>query len=61
MHGPMIRLPIECKFQRTKVDKTSASFESVASVFGNVDAGGDIVEPGAFTESLKQRRPKGIR
>jgi HK97 family phage prohead protease len=33
-------------------------FEGYASVFGNVDGGGDIVEKGAFSKSLKGRKPK---
>lgn len=31
--------------------------EGYASIFGNVDLGGDIVERGAFTESLGKRMP----
>lgn len=31
------------------------TFEAIVSVFGNVDMGGDIVEKGAFTKSLKER------
>lgn len=31
------------------------TFEAIVSVFGNVDQGGDIVEKGAFTKSLKER------
>ena len=34
-------------------------FQAYASVFGNVDSYGDIVEPGAFTETLKAWREKG--
>lgn len=29
-------------------------FEAYASVFGNIDSYGDVVQPGAFTESLKE-------
>jgi hypothetical protein len=35
-----------------KVDATSGEFEGYASVFGNVDAGGDTVVKGAFTKAL---------
>ncbi|MBM3763275.1 MAG: HK97 family phage prohead protease [Acidobacteria bacterium] len=30
-------------------------FEGIASVYGNVDSYGDIVEPGAFSKSIKER------
>lgn len=33
------------------------TFEGYASVFGTRDFGGDVVERGAFAESLKERRP----
>lgn len=35
-------------------------FEGYASTFGNVDLGGDIVERGAFSETLKKRTPADI-
>jgi uncharacterized protein len=31
------------------------TFTGMASVFGNVDLGGDVVEPGAFTRSLQHK------
>lgn len=34
--------------------------EGYASVFNNVDLGGDIVMPGAFTKTLKERLKKGM-
>jgi HK97 family phage prohead protease len=37
------------------------AFEGYASVFGNRDGGGDIVEPGAFTKTLRERGAKGIK
>lgn len=37
----------------------SGTFAGYGSVFGNVDSGGDIVEPGAFADSLKERSQKG--
>ena len=36
-------------------------FVGYASLFNRRDAAGDIVMPGAFRESLKQRGPQGIR
>lgn len=46
-------LPIEVK---SLTD--AGEFEGVASVFGNVDLGGDVMEPGAFTKTLKDRGTK---
>ncbi|QTL01919.1 HK97 family phage prohead protease [Aquabacter sp. L1I39] len=37
------------------------TFEGYASTFGERDLGGDIVEPGAFTKTLKARGPKGVK
>jgi len=31
------------------------SFEGVAAVYGNVDLGGDVIEPGAFSKSLTDK------
>lgn len=36
-------------------------FEGYASTFGNRDLGGDIVEPGAFTKTLKERGARGVK
>ncbi len=41
-----------------KVDKGKRTVEGYASIFGNVDQYGDIVHPGAFTESLLTGRGK---
>ena len=30
------------------------TFEGLASTFGNVDLDGDVIEPGAFKDSIKQ-------
>lgn len=37
----------------------SGAFVGMGSVFGNIDQGGDIVLPGAFSESLKGHATKG--
>ena len=34
------------------------TFTALGSTFGNVDQGGDVVEPGAFTDSLSAKQPK---
>lgn len=34
--------------------------EAYVSVFGNVDSYGDIIQQGAFTQSLQEKLPKGV-
>ncbi len=46
-------LPIEVK---SLTD--AGEFEGIASVFGNVDLGGDIMESGAFTKTIRERGNK---
>lgn len=41
------------------VDTEAGTFEAIVSVFGNKDLGGDIVMPGAFTDSLNLWSAKG--
>lgn len=36
-------------------------FEGYASVFSSVDEGRDMVAPGAFNRSIKERGPKGVK
>lgn len=36
-----------------------ASFQAIVSVFNNVDLGGDVVRPGAFTESIEAWKSSG--
>lgn len=38
-----------------KADAQSGEFEALVAVFGNVDAGGDRIEKGAFARTLKDR------
>ncbi|NKC30198.1 HK97 family phage prohead protease [Falsiroseomonas selenitidurans] len=40
-------------------DQAPGTFEGYASIFGNMDAAGDVVEPGAFAASLLERERKG--
>ena len=42
-----------------KSDGTGAHFSGFAAVFGNEDFGGDIIEQGAFSDSLKSITAKG--
>lgn len=41
-------------FETKEVDDANGTFTGYASVFGNKDLGGDVVEPGAFTRTLKE-------
>lgn len=54
----MPRRELQFKFQDVADDNGVATFEGMASVFGNVDDGRDVVAPGAFKRSLKERTPK---
>jgi len=42
-------------------DKNYGTFEGYGSVFGNKDLGNDVIEMGAFTKSLKRRKPKSVK
>lgn len=42
------------------VDQPQGIIEAVVSVFGNVDSAGERILPGAFTQSLIQKSPKGV-
>lgn len=50
----------EMKFQsfNFKGAETGGTFSGYASVFGEVDDGGDVIEAGAFSKSLPARTPK---
>ena len=51
-------MPFEIKADSIKEDEEFGYFSGYGSVYGNIDQGDDIVEAGAFTESLKTRTPK---
>lgn len=42
------------------IDEAAGIVEAYVSIFGNVDAANEIVEKGAFTESLKRKLPKAV-
>ncbi|MGS1095944.1 HK97 family phage prohead protease [Aquamicrobium terrae] len=56
-------LRYERKFVELTVDEVEpdGSFSGYASLFGVVDLGKDVVEPGAFAKSLRRRKVSGIR
>lgn len=41
------------------VDMKGRTITGYAAAFGNKDLGGDIIEPGAFTKTIKERGPAG--
>lgn len=43
-----------------KVDSDKRVIEGYAAVFGNVDLHRDIIHPGAFTKTLRERLPKNL-
>lgn len=43
-----------------KADTEKRTFEGYASVFGNVDAYGEVVDHGAFTKTVAERLPKRL-
>lgn len=51
-----IEVPFEIKATNND-DKDFFTFEGLASTFGNVDQGGDVVVSGAFNKSLVKRAP----
>ena len=42
-------------------EKEYGEFEGYGSVFGNKDLGNDVVEYGAFTQTLKQKKPVDVK
>jgi len=59
------RNPYERERKFAPVDLTSVeasgTFSGYASIFGKADLGGDLVEPGAFAESLAARGVSGVK
>lgn len=54
----MIKKTYSAEFKA--VGESGAEFEGYASVFGNVDLGGDMVVKGAFEKALTERYPGGV-
>ena len=48
---------VDFKEQTFKEDEKYFWFEGYLSTFGNIDRGGDVIEKGAFAESLKELIP----
>ena len=52
--GPGRREYKTVQFELEKYDEEQGIVSGYASVFGNVDDGGDVVEPGAFAETIAE-------
>lgn len=50
---------MEFKFASDGVDEKSGEFSGYGAVFGNIDTHGDVIEPGAFKESLAEWGVRG--
>ena len=49
------------KLELKTFDGATGIFEGYGSVFGNEDLGGDVVERGAFAQSIKERGARGVK
>lgn len=49
----------EVKFADTEVDSKTGEFSGYGAVFGNVDSYGDVIEKGAFKDTLREWEEKG--
>ena len=50
--------PLELKYAGDR--SAPGTFEGYGACFGNIDRGGDVIEPGAFTKSLDDIRAMGV-
>ena len=50
---------LQVKFASGDDDTKVGTFTGYGSIFNNVDAGGDLIAPGAFKKSLKEWKSKG--
>lgn len=48
------------RFETKALDDEAGMFEGYASVFGNVDLGGDVIDAGAFKKTLKEVKGRPI-
>lgn len=56
----MERKTMICPVEFKAVEGKDNYVTGIASVFGNIDGGGDVVEPGAFKKTIKERIPKKL-
>lgn len=50
---------IEVKFAADEIDAKTGEFAGYAAVFGNIDSHGDVIVPGAFSETLAEWGRRG--
>lgn len=58
--APLMARDVTADHTQTQI-QDDGTFSGYASVFSLKDTGGDIVEPGAFKESIKGREPSDVR
>ena len=57
-----IEVKSEIKLSETDENEGEyGTFEGYASVFNHTDLGNDVIKSGAFSKSIKQRGPKGVK
>ena len=54
-------VPFEFKAINSEDDEEKGMFEGYGSIFGNKDLGNDVVEAGAFSKSLRKRKPNQVK
>ena len=54
-------IPFEFKAGHLDDEEEKGMFEGYGSIFGNKDLGNDVVEAGAFTKSLRSRKPNQVK
>ncbi|WP_303674798.1 HK97 family phage prohead protease [Vampirovibrio chlorellavorus] len=52
----MDKLFLEVPFEIKAINDEDGTFEGYGSIFGNIDADGDVIEPGAFGKSLMNHK-----
>ena len=50
----------DCHASEWKLDEGTGTITGYASIFDTVDLGGDIVQPGAFSKTLREDRPAKV-
>ena len=49
------KMIVPCEYKA--MDDEAGTFEGYGSIFGNIDSYGDVVTKGAFTQTIKERKP----
>ena len=56
-----VKAEIKAYEDEEEENKDYGKFEGYGSVFGNKDLGNDVIQTGAFTKSLKKKKPQDIK